>query len=234
MSVSTPRSLTEQAMGHKREAYVERVCKNPPVLAPMWDREAERLLTLPGAPDLGVGGEVVRMHSTPAGHAQDVLKHEMKRANIRDTLAEGATRIAEEASVRRTDLLMRPSFDAVALAVDAADSIGAANSLEKMLAHQMAIAHEASMRLMDRALSYEAGGRAMREGDTVEACRLANSAARLMSVFQDGLLTLQKIRTGGNQTVTVQHVNVESGAQAVIGNVQTGGRRRRGNSGKTG
>jgi hypothetical protein len=103
-----------------------------------------------------------------------------------------------------------------------------------MIAHQMAIAHEASMRLMDRALSYEAGGRAMREGDTVEACRLANSAARLMSVFQDGLLTLQKIRTGGNQTVTVQHVNVESGAQAVIGNVQTGGRRRRGNIAKTG
>jgi hypothetical protein len=67
----------------------------------------------------------------------------------------------------------------------------------------------------------------------VEACRLTNSAARLMSVFQDGLLTLQKLRTGGNQTVTVQHVNVESGAQAVIGNVQTRGARRRGNNAKT-
>ena len=31
----------------------------------------------------------------------------------------------------------------------------------------------------------------MRQGDAVEACRLANSAARLMSVFQDGLLTLK-------------------------------------------
>jgi hypothetical protein len=162
-----------------------------------------------------------------------VLKREMKRANIRDTLAEGATRVAEEASVRRTDLLMRLSFDVVALAVDAADSIGAANSLEKMLAHQMAVAHEASLRLMDRALAYDAGGRSMREGDSVEACRLTNSAARLMSVFQDGLLTLQKLRTGGNQTVTVQHVNVESGAQAVIGNVQTRGARRRGNNAKT-
>ena len=47
-----------------------------------------------------------------------------------------------------------------------------------------------------------------------------------------GLLTLQRLRTGGNQTVTVQHVNVESGAQAVIGNVRTGGARRRGNNGK--
>jgi hypothetical protein len=63
--MSEPKSLTELAMTHKREAFVERVCKNPPVLAPMWDREAERLLKLPGAPDVGVGGEVVRMHSAP-------------------------------------------------------------------------------------------------------------------------------------------------------------------------
>ena len=121
----------------------------------MWDREATKLLTLPGPPDVGVGGEVVRMHSGPAGHVQDVLKRETKpkRANIRDTLAQGATRLAEEASVRRTDLLMQPSFDAVALAIDAAESIQAENSLEKMLAHQMAVAHETSLRLMNRALS---------------------------------------------------------------------------------
>jgi len=234
--VSKPKSLTELAMGHKRDAYVERVCKNPPVLARVWEREAERLLTLPGPPDVGPGGEVVRQHSGPDGHVQDVLKREMemKRANIRDTLAEGATRIAEEASIRRTDLLMQPSFDVVALAVDAADSIGAGNSLEKMLAHQMAVAHEASLRLMNRALAYEAGARSMREGDSVEACRLTNAAARLMSVFQDGLLTLQRLRSGGNQTVTVQHVNVASGAQAVIGNVQTGGAKRRGSNRKNG
>ena len=37
---------------------------------------------------------------------------------------------------------------------------------------------------------------------------------------KDGMLTLQRLRTGGNQTVTVQHVNVQPGGQAVIGNVQ--------------
>jgi hypothetical protein len=63
----------------------------------------------------------------------------------------------------------------------------------------------------------------MREGDSVEACRLTNAAARLVSVFQDAMLTLQRVRTSGNQTVTVQHVNVASGGQAVVGNVQTGG-----------
>jgi hypothetical protein len=233
--MANPKSVTELAMNHKREAYVERACKDPPVLAPMWEREAAKLLTLPEPPDVGAGGEVVHEHPAPDARAENALQEgKWKRANLRDTLAQGATRIAEEASIRRTDLLMQPSFDAVALAVDAAESIQAANSLEKMLAHQLAVAHEASMRLMDRALAYEAGGRSMREGDSVEACRLANTVARLMSVFQDGLLTLQRLRTGGNQTVTVQHVNVQPGAQAVIGNVQTGGAKRRGNNAKDG
>jgi len=35
----------------------------------------------------------------------------------------------------------------------------------------MAVAHDASMRLPDRALSYDTGGSAMREGDSVEASR---------------------------------------------------------------
>jgi hypothetical protein len=80
------------------------------------------------------------------------------------------------------------------------------------------------MRMVDRGLSYEHG----RSGDQVEACRCLNTAARLMSVFQDGLLTLQRLRTGGNQTLTVQHVNVAPGGQAVIGNVQAGGTKRGG------
>ena len=212
--MNKPKTLTEQSMIHRREAYAERLCKSPPVLAPMFDRLADELLALPGP---------ARRWRWRRSRARAGTRAGFKRKNIRDTLREGPDQIAEEASIRRTDLLMQPSFDCVALAVDTAESIGAANGLEKMLAHQLAVAHEASLRLMDRALSYEAGGRSMREGDSIEACRLANSAARLMSCFQDGIATLQRLRTGGTQTVTVQHVNVASGAQAVIGNVQTGG-----------
>jgi hypothetical protein len=146
------------------------------------------------------------------------------RDYVRNTLAEGATRVAEDASVRRTDLLTQASFNVLAMGIDAAESIGAENSLEKMLAHQMAMAHEAYMRMLERAMSYEHN----RSGDQVEACRCINAAARIGSVFQAGMLTLQRLRTGGNQTVTVQHVNVQPGGQAVIGNVQAGGRKRRG------
>jgi hypothetical protein len=223
--MSKPKTRTEQAMIHRREAYTERLCKSPPVLAPLFDRLADELLVLPGPPDVGAGGEVIR---------EQAPVQTFKRRNIRDTLQQGPSQIAEEASIRRTDLLMQPSFDCVALAVDTAESIGAANGLEKILAHQLAVAHEASLRLMDRALSYEAGGRSMREGDSIEACRLANSAARLMSCFQDGIAALQRLRTGGTQTVTVQHVNVASGGQAVVGNVQTQGPRRQGGKSQNG
>lgn len=34
--------------------------------------------------------------------------------------------------------------------------------------------------------------------------------------FQQGMLTLQKMRTGGRQVVTVQHVQVNNGGQAVV------------------
>ena len=98
-----------------------------------------------------------------------------------------------------------------------------------MLAHQMALAHETLMRFADRALSYELNV----HGDQAEACRCANTVARLMGAFQGGMLTLHKLRTGGNQTVTVQHVNVQPGGQAGIGNVQSkGGRGDEGSNGK--
>lgn len=217
--MTTHKSLTEAAMEKRRQAAYERTYKTGAPLAPMFERQAAELLKLDMPPDVGPGGEVV--NEQVAGLGQ-------KRWNIRETLREGADRIAEDASLRRTDLLMQPSFNAVAMGIDAAEAIGAGNSLERMLAHELALAHEATMRLMDRALSFESSQ------DAVESCRLANTAARLMGVYQDGLLTLQRLRSGGNQTVTVQHVNVQAGAQAVIGNVGTGGRKRGGRNGKVG
>lgn len=213
------RTKTEQAMGKLQEAGRERRDHPACNLAPMYERQANELLALAEAPAVGPGGEVIERR-TP--------NESTSRAIIRETLVDGANAIAADASARRTDLLLQPSFNAVALGLDAAQAIDAGNSMEKMLAHQMAVAHEASMRLMDRALSYEANRRTMNGNDSVEACRLVNASARLMSVFQDGLLTLQRLRSGGSQTVTVQHVNVvQPGAQAVIGTVEIGGRGRR-------
>jgi hypothetical protein len=71
---------------------------------------------------MGPGGEVVN---------EQTCGLSSPRLAIRETLREGASLIAEDASIRRTDLLMQPSFNALAMGIDAAESIGAANSLEK-------------------------------------------------------------------------------------------------------
>ena len=78
----------------------------------------------------------------------------------------------------------------------------------------MAAAHKLVMEQMGQ-VSYEhnAAGQAKR----------LNAAARCMAVYQQGLLTLHKIRQNGQQRIMVQYVNVNDGSQAVIGNIERDG-----------
>jgi hypothetical protein len=119
------------------------------------------------------------------------------------------------ASEHRVDLAASVGSGVAESAVDAAQSAQAENSLEKMLCHQMAAAHRAAMKLTAWSLNASL--------PPVEIARLSNAAARMMQVCQEGLLTLQKGRTGGQQTVVVQHVQVSEGGQALItGSVKSG------------
>ena len=60
--------------------------------------------------------------------------------------------------------------------------------------------------------------------DTADLQRLVNASVRLMSVYQQGLQTLQRLRTGGRQEVVVQHIHVTDGGQALVaGHVKPGG-----------
>ena len=102
------------------------------------------------------------------------------------------------------------------MALDAANSIHATNSLERMLAHQLAAAHKVAMEQMGH-VSYER--------DAVSQAKLMNAAARCMAVYQQGLQTLHKVRQNGQQRITVQYVNVSNGSQAVIRNVERAGQK---------
>ncbi len=53
--------------------------------------------------------------------------------------------------------------------------------------------------------------------------RITNMASKLMTTFQQGMKTLHQIRNGGQQKMTVEHVNVHKGGKAVVGNIQGGG-----------
>lgn len=198
-------------------------------LAKMIDEEAEDIIAT-DEPSITNMGEV----TTPR------IEGLKGRHWIKETLIDGDL-VAEEASITRTGLLVQPNLDISALAVDAADSINADNSMEKMLAHQMALAHEMVMKIGNAAMGevwkiqvQTNNGSPLTPGAATELQRLTNSVARLMGAYQAGMLTLQRIKTGGNQVVTVQHVNVSDGGQAVIGNVQAGGGRLPGDQSKDG
>jgi hypothetical protein len=72
-------------------------------------------------------------------------------------------------------------------AIDAAESAQASNSLEKMLCHQMAAVHFTAMRLLEHS-----AGAKLQAG---EVARFTNAAARMMDVYQNACLTLQKLKT---------------------------------------
>jgi hypothetical protein len=122
---------------------------------------------------------------------------------------------AVEASLDRSRLLLQSGTDVAAMALDAASSLQASNSLERMLAHQMAAAHKQAMEQM---------GRVPYEHDAAAQAKRLRAAARCMSVYQQGLLALHKVRQNGQQRIMVQYVNVSDGGQAVIGKVERGHR----------
>ena len=93
-------------------------------------------------------------------------------------------------------------------------SIAPKNELESMLATQLITTHHAVI---------ECYRRAMLPNQTFEGRDMAlRHAGKLTKSFADLLSALNKHRGKGQQKITVEHVTVENGAQAIVGNV-TGG-----------
>src|SRR5262249_29597346 len=107
------------------------------------------------------------------------------------------------------------------IALDLQRTLDPQNSLERLLCGQLAASHVLAMKFLsaarDQAEPPSWSPTQRPDGaHIVEACRLATTAARLMSSFQDGVMALQRLRTGGKQVVVVQHVQVTDGGQAVV------------------
>ncbi len=161
---------------------------------------ADAYLILDDIPARGVGGEFVQMTGD--------------KPSVTCPPCEKISRVNIEASMDRLELASKNGV--LSMALDTAEAIGASNALEQMIAHQMAVAHRTSMDLIADAGNIR---------DPIERCRLINTAVKLMDICQKGLTTVHKIRNGGQQTVTVQHVQVSDGGQAVInGSVDARGR----------
>jgi porphobilinogen deaminase len=135
---------------------------------------------------------------------------------IKDTLEDPDTP-AVDASEERVSLLLEAG--ALEIGIDAATSIQARNSFEKMLAHQMAVCHTNGMKLMAEAMAAHPGDL------TAQSLQIKkiNLAARLMDSFQKGMDTLTRTRTAGRQTIVVKQVHVTGGQNIISDQVTTGG-----------
>jgi hypothetical protein len=86
------------------------------------------------------------------------------------------------------------------------------DEIECALVIQMACTHSAAMAVLNRL-----GGAA---GDRTVAA-MASAAARLLRAYATQVEALRRLRHGGSQTLRVEHVHVNEGGQALIGNVSS-------------
>jgi hypothetical protein len=177
---------------------------------------------------LDVGSHVTGPVTIGNGNEVAVATHD-SIPGIIETVREHPGMVTARASHARLAL----TGDALILAADAANSVNAANSLEKMLVHQLAASHRLGMKFIEKAAlllgRFDLGLSGLRPAselqvNSVEAARLANAGARMMSAYTDALLALDRVRRGGRQTVKVvhQHVAVGPGGQAVVAGTMKG------------
>ncbi len=108
--------------------------------------------------------------------------------------------------------------------VAALKSIGPKDELEGMMAAQLIAAHNVAM---------ECYRRAMIDEQTLEGLReYLNQANKLSRTWTTLLEALNKHRGKGGQKVTVEHVHVHAGGQAVVGAFKGAGNGKRANSEK--
>ena len=88
------------------------------------------------------------------------------------------------------------------------------DEVESMLAAQMAAVHLATMTFARRLAHVEN----IRQQDSAE--RAFNKLAR---TFTAQVEALRRYRTGGEQKLTVEHVHIHEGGQAIVGNVNSRG-----------
>lgn len=89
------------------------------------------------------------------------------------------------------------------------------DAVERMLAVQMAATHVATIR----------SSRWLAHAESIPQVQAHYTGFnKLARTFTAQIEALRKHRNGGKQTVVVQHMNVSDGGQAIVGNVQHGGR----------
>lgn len=150
-----------------------------------------------------------------------------ERAWLVDTVRERPDMLAADASIKRLELA--DAVDVLALGADMAETIRPGNSAKGAMAQQLAAGGALAMKLAAKAADFLVHARSSYRAErqqvqSTEAARCAAAATRMMEAYQRGLLTLERLRKRGRQTVVLQYVAVGDGGKVVVARaVATGG-----------
>lgn len=149
------------------------------------EREAQELLTPSEVLQTGLGGEIIPPAERGLFGLESVLKEP-------DLLNLGA-------SEQRAQLLEQTGV--LELGIETAQDARADGSVQKMITHQMAALHSRAMTMLA-------------ESETAKIPEIsitkARAAARMVDAFSRCALTLQRLQTGGGQTIQVQYMQVNA------------------------
>jgi hypothetical protein len=107
----------------------------------------------------------------------------------------------------------RPGSEDVNATLAAVTGIEACDEVEGMLATQMVATHLAAITALRRLKGSE---------NIAQQDSNGNLAVKLLRTFTAQVEALQRYRGKGQQKVTVEHVNVNAGGQAIVGTVHPG------------
>ncbi len=104
-------------------------------------------------------------------------------------------------------------------AMETLRQIAPRDGVEGMLAVQMTSTHQAAMECLRRAAipnqTFEGRNMALKHGE------------KLLRLYMDQVKTLNKQRGKGDQKMVIEHVNVEPGGQAIVGQVKSTSKNKR-------
>ena len=86
------------------------------------------------------------------------------------------------------------------------------NEVEAALATQLACTHACTMAVLSRLGGAHGGDR--------HVAIMVSAAAKLVKAFAIQVEALRRLRSGGNQTVRVEHIHVDQGGQAAVGFIE--------------
>jgi hypothetical protein len=157
--------------------------------------DAQALLTPDQPLVLGAGGEIV----PPASMGLQGL----------ESIIGGADLLNLGASRQRTELIDKAGV--LELALETANQQDVKGPVQKMIAHQLAAAHKRGIELMAESAQAK---------DPDISIKKARASARLMDAFSRSALTLQRLQSGGGQTIQVQYMQVNSMVGDASGKMQ--------------